>query len=590
MNAENKICQNCKQSFTIEPEDSDFYKKMGVPPPTFCPDCQMQRLMIWRNERSLYKRKDESGKDIISIFSADKPFTVYERKRWWADDWNPLDYGKEYDFSKPFFVQFRELLESMPLESVFNKNAVNSDYCNHTEDMRNCYLSFASIWNENVSYSKLAVKSKDSLDVFSVDKSELMYDSIACEGCYNVSFSKYAYSCRDSAFLTDCRGCSNCFGCVNLRNKSYYIFNRPYTKEEYFEKLKEFDMGSFEGLEKIKAEYSEFIKQYPYRYAHITNCVNSTGEALWNCKNCKWCFDVVDNVENCKYIANGGYNVKDSYHSYGVGLGELMYQVIDTGIGVSKSAFAVVFRNGKDVAYLFDCYDSSNLFGCVGLRKKQYCILNKQYAKEEYEALLPKIIAHMDSMPYVDKRGMVYKHGDFFPSETAPFAYNETIAQEYFPLTKEDAINSGFKWKDPEQRNYQTTIKSDDLPGDIKNVNESILKEVIECRHNQKCDHQCAQAYRIIPDELAFYKRMNLALPRLCPNCRHYERLNQRNPMKLWRRKCQCAGVKSENGVYQNSAAHQHAAEHCPNEFETSYAPDKQEIVYCENCYNSEVA
>jgi hypothetical protein len=82
---------------------------------------------------------------------------------------------------------------------------------------------------------------------------------------------------------------------------------------------------------------------------------------------------------------------------------------------------------------------------------------------------------------------------------------------------------------------------------------------------------------------------MNLPLPRLCPNCRHYQRLKQRNPLKLWKRHCQCAGGKSSNGVYQNTVVHNHGTNPCPNEFETSYSPERPEIIYCEECYLKEV-
>ncbi|MBI4085927.1 MAG: hypothetical protein HY433_01635 [Candidatus Liptonbacteria bacterium] len=589
MTSETKTCQNCKQEFFIEPEDFSFYEKMKVPAPTWCPECQLRRLMAWRNERSLYKREDDSsGKDIISIFSPDKPFTVYERGRWWSDNWDPLSYGMDYDFSKPFFVQFRELLERVPLESLFNKNAVQSDFCNHTEYLKNCYLIFGSAWNENVLYAKGAVKCKDSLDILFGDKSELVYENIGCEECYRVLFSKYSSNCTDSSFLLDCRGCTNCFGCINLRNKSYYIFNKPHSKEDYFKKMSEFELGSFNALEKIKAECKEFFKKYPYRYAHVINSPNSTGDILWDCKNCKWSFDITDNVENCKYLVNGGYNVKDSYCGYGIGVGELMYEVIDTGFGVSRVFSAIVFRNGTDASYVFDCHSSSHLFGCIGLRNKQYCILNKQYSKEQYEELLPRIKEHMNSVPYADSLGRTYKCGEFFPPELSPFAYNETVAQEYYPLTKEEAEKQGYKWKDLEPRNYQITKLPDNLPDHIKDVTGDILNQIIQCAHNQECNDQCTQAFKIIQDELQFYRRMSLPLPRLCPNCRHYERLKQRNPLKLWHRKCQCGGPSSDNSAYINTISHLHGQKHCLNEFETSYAPERPEIIYCEECYNKE--
>jgi hypothetical protein len=172
-------------------------------------------------------------------------------------------------------------------------------------------------------------------------------------------------------------------------------------------------------------------------------------------------------------------------------------------------------------------------------------------------------------MPYIDNKGRIYKYGEFFPSELSPFAYNETIAGEYFPLTKEQAISQGYRWKDREERNYNIDIKNEEIPDDINEVQEDIVNKVIECAHKGECNHQCTEAFKIIPAELQFYKRMNLPLPRFCPNCRHYERLSQRNPLKLWHRQCMKEG--------------------CKNTFETSYAPERPEIVYCESCYNKEI-
>ncbi len=252
----------------------------------------------------------------------------------------------------------------------------------------------------------------------------------------------------------------------------------------------------------------------------------------------------------------------------------------------------MTYPSCRDLSYCRMCHSSNNLFGCVGLKKKQYCIFNKQYTKEEYEQLVPKIIEHMNSMPYVDKKGRVYKYGEFFPPELSPFSYNETIAQEYFPLTKESAIEQGYSWKDPEERNIPITIKSEDLPDHIKDVDDSILKQIISCEHKGTCNEQCTTAFKIIPQELEFYRKMNLPLPRLCPNCRHYQRIKQRNPLKLWKRKCQCQGQianSKEQIVYKNTIVHTHGTEPCPNEFETTYAPDRSEIIYCESCYNSEV-
>ena len=103
MSPEKRICQNCKKSFTIDPEDFAFYAKIKVPPPTWCPECRMVRRMSFRNERSLYRRKCSAPRheeEILSIYSPDKNLVVYDQKYWLSDKWDPIAYGREYDFSK----------------------------------------------------------------------------------------------------------------------------------------------------------------------------------------------------------------------------------------------------------------------------------------------------------------------------------------------------------------------------------------------------------------------------------------------------------------------------------------------------------
>lgn len=588
MKSESRVCQNCKSSFTIEAEDFTFYERIKVPPPTWCPECRMIRRMTWRNERNLYKRKDDFGNEVISIYSADKPLKVYERGYWWSDKWDPMDYGRDYDFSRPFFQQFRELMLEVPAVAVFNSNPVNSDYCNHSGYMKDSYLAFASWECERVLYSDLTLFSKDSMELYAVDKSELCYEVVESSDSYKLFFSQQCVSCSESYFLFDCRNCHNCFGCAGLRNKQYYIFNKPYAKEEYEKKLASFNLSGFKSIQSISERLQELKFSTPVKFARVTKTTNSTGNNIHNIKNCFNCFDLKE-AENCKYLSHG-FNIKDSYDGFGIGLCELLYEGIDTGLkGASRQRFSIVVYASSDTHYCFNCEGSHSLFGCVGLRNKEYCILNKQYSKEDYGKMLERIIHQMNEVPYRDKKGKLYKYGDFFPAELSPFAYNETIAQRYYPLKKEDTLVSGHSWKDSEEKNYKITLDSKNLPDSIKEVDDLVLKETIGCMHDGKCNEQCTSAFKIIPGELEFYRKTNLPLPRLCPNCRFSKRFSLAQPLKLWHRRCYCAGEKSENAVYQNQAAHFHGSNHCPNEFETSYAPDRPEIVYCEQCYQAEV-
>jgi len=573
-----KICQNCKKDFVIESEDFVFYGKMQVPPPTWCPDCRAMRRMTWRNERSLYHNKCAfSRKNVVSMFSPETKLTVYDRDIWWSDKWDATEYSMDYDPSRNFFEQWRELFSRVPLANLGNSNVINSEYGNHLTDCKNCYLSYASFTNENLNYSQGSVNSKDSMDLCDVMNMEFCYEDVLCARCYKLFFSYISDDCMDSMFLTLCANLQHCLGCVNLRHKNYCIFNKQYSKEEYEKKLVEYDLGSYKNLLKFKKEYEDFIKKEPRRFAMIIKSQDVTGDNVFNSKNSKNIFISYGGVEDSKYTMRT-VDMRDGYDGYGIGAGgEFLYEGLDFGVDSARNYFGVLNHRCMDTFYTYMCYSSKDLFGCVGIRSKQFCILNKQYSKEEYEKLIDKIKKDMDANPYIDKKGRTYKFGEFFPPELSPFYYNETIAQDYYPLEKKDADKYGFQWKEKENKNYNIEIKTGNLPDHIKDVSDEIIGKVIECAHKGLCEEQCTEAFKIREDDLRFYRSNSLPLPRLCPNCRHYQRLKQRNPPKLWHRQCMC---EKEN--------HEHKGK-CENEFETSYAPERSEIIYCEKCYQQEV-
>lgn len=581
MSSASVICQNCKNKFVIESDDFAFYERIKVPPPTFCFECRNTRRLAFRNELNLYKRKCGApghSEEILSIYSPDKNLVVYDQKFWWSDGWDPMQYGRNYDFSKPFFEQYLELRNQFPLMSVSNSNATNSDYCNVADQSKDCYLISGSFTCERTFYSNRVGYIKDSSDLYVAHRNELCYDSSHISDCYRVLFSRNCVACSDSWFLYDCRNCQDCFGCTNLRSKSHCVFNEQYTKEGYAEKLKGLNIGSFKEIERNRELFKERYNKAIHKFANILKSADVTGDNIENVKNCKFAFDIADNVEDSKYIHWGGYGSKDAYDSGpGVGMVSLAYEMFDTGIGGSENFFTSVVYGSNDVRYAFNCYSCSHLFGCIGLRGKEYCILNKQYSKEEYERLVPKIIEHMNSMPYLGKQGRNYRYGEFFPVELSPFAYNETVANDYYPHTKEQALAYGYLWKEPEKNSYKTTIAATALPDTIDGVTDAILGEVIECAHKGECNDQCAAAFKITPAELQLYRVLKVPLPRLCFKCRHYRRLRERKPMKLWHRQCMC-----------DMTNHSHE-ERCANEFETSYSPERKEIVYCEQCYQAEV-
>jgi hypothetical protein len=416
------------------------------------------------------------------------------------------------------------------------------------------------------------------VDSFNIKKNELCYELVNSNFNYKCSFLTDSSQCADSSFLFNCSNCLNCFMCTNLRNKSYCIRNEQFSREEYLKKIFDFNLGDIDNFENFKKEFETMGVNSIHLYANIIKSEDCTGNIIENSKNVKESFNVwgCENLKFCAFLMNIH---SDAYDITVAGRGERSYELVTSGGGGGNfdSKFCHRVQGGHNNEYCDICRVSENLFGCVGLTSKSYCILNKQYTKEQYFELKKKILEHMIDMPYVDKKGRVYKYGEYFPIEISQVAYNETLAIEQFPLTKEEALSQGYEWRDVENKDYKNTITTLDLEKNIKDVTDDILKEIILCYHEGNCLHQCTRGYRIIEEELNFYRQMNIPLPKECPNCRYYKRLERRNPWKLWDRQCMCS-----------NESHRHSLK-CSNTFKTNYAPDKPEIVYCKKCYQQEV-
>jgi hypothetical protein len=301
--------------------------------------------------------------------------------------------------------------------------------------------------------------------------------------------------------------------------------------------------------------------------------VNSLGELVSDSKNVRHSF-IVKGGENCSYCDLSGDvkdKIKDSYDVTLTGGASECYETVVADHS-QNNLFCVFSPKSMDVRYTQHCHSGKHLFGCVGMKSNSYCIFNKQYSKEEYEELTGKIIEHMNALPYTDKAGNKYKYGEYFPVELSTFGYNESCAMEELPLTKTETLARGYTWQDNTQHTEnKETLKPEQLPDSINDVTDSILAEVLACT-------SCNRNYKIVPNELLFYKKMAVPIPRKCFYCRHSNRIKKRNPLQLWPRNCMC-----------DKLGHAHGEGKCEVEFETSYAPERPEIVYCEKCYQTEV-
>ncbi|MBU1703353.1 hypothetical protein KJ951_03035 [Patescibacteria group bacterium] len=559
----NKACKQCGSGFEVTDEDLEFYKKVSpvingkrfdIPAPTLCADCRQQRRLTYRNERNLYKRKsDFSGKSLISNYSQDKQYKVYGYDEWWGDGFNPLDYGRDFDFSRPFFEQFAELLKEVPRLYLYNPHSENSEYTNHCYHNKNCYLIFNAAYNEDVYYSSnLIVSCKDCSDCMTAERGERLYECMYIKNCFNSSYLIHCSGCMDSMFLYDCKGCINCFQCWNSRNKKFCIKNKQYSKDEYFELMKLFNSGDHNQLNKAHDDFNKLLQtQAIHKALHVENSENCFGDYIFNSRNVRNTFyaDKCEDITYC-FDALGNKDCMDTYES-SINC-ELQYECYACNES-SNMKFCVLSQFSHGLTYCDYCFHSKYCFGCTGLKKQEYCILNKRYSKEQYEELTCRIIEHMKGTG---------EWGEFFPILLSPFAYNETVAQDFHPMNEYEISDKGWSWKEKgnELKYVENKMQPEAIPSDIKDVDDGILKSAIICESTDRL-------FKIIPKELEFYKKQNLPIPRFHPDERFRRRLIFKNPRKIWKRGCS----------------------KCTNDIYSSYSPDRPEKVYCEKCYLGEV-
>lgn len=524
-------CVQCQQSFAVTDNDQAFYQRIGVPTPTKCPQCRFQLRMSFRNERFLYQRECAlCHQPTLSQYSSDKPYTIYCRTCWWSDQWDPLEYGKTIDWSKPFFPQFAAIKKAVPRIGLLNDaDSENSDFCHRVNRMKNCYMVYDAVDNEDCLYGSGMYGNKDSIDCDYCDRVELCYDCSFCTECYGLQMSRDCLNCRDSQYLVDCIGVSNSLMCVGLRNVQYHYKNKQLTRAE-FERVRK-QSHSVE-------EFEEFTLTIPRRFYNGVNNDDSSGDHLVNTHAVQHSFQVRDS-ESCSYCY-GVHHAKDSYdYTIWGDQAELMYEAHACGGDTSRIWFGNVVWFGHDTTYCDHCLNGAiDCFGCVGLKNQRNCILNKQYTQADYQQQLQKLINHMKETG---------EWGQFFPPALSDFCYNETMAQEFFPLTKGQVLAGGWTWQD-------------NLPGTYGKADP--VKYIFACT-------QCQKNFKLIALELAFYEKQSIPLPQRCPDCRHAARMQYRAPYRLWERQCMNTG--------------------CSNRFQTAYSPERKEIVYCEACYKRSI-
>ncbi|MEK7528649.1 MAG: hypothetical protein AAB592_02700 [Patescibacteria group bacterium] len=315
------------------------------------------------------------------------------------------------------FLKDLELLRyQSPRIALVNIDAENSEYASYCYKNKECYLIYASDYNRDCINCYFIYHCEDCTDSSYCQGSTLCYNCVDMEGCYDCLHSQDCRNCTEVEYSYDMVGCMSCFGCVGLRQKQFHVFNEKVTQEEYKKRLPELRKMT---AEEIMKRVNELRARTPILYMHQLQNENCLGDYVFNSKNCFACFDI-NKCEDCMYM-NNTIECRDCMDCSNFYFdNELSYECV-AGTYCYNCNFCYSVFESQNMEYCEQCYNSSDCFGCIGLKRKQYYILNKPHSKEDYFKKKAEIIAALQ------QEGL---YGEALPS-TYPYA--DSLAATFWP-------------------------------------------------------------------------------------------------------------------------------------------------------------
>ncbi|EKE28166.1 MAG: hypothetical protein ACD_3C00086G0010 [uncultured bacterium (gcode 4)] len=590
---EYRKCKWCNEEFAFYSLQKDIEDKLWVNHKhELCFDCTFRSIFAYRNERHLYKRRsDKTWKSMVSRYPESFEWKVFEAIKLAEEDFSIKDNVKIENLSvNEMWEEFLRLNSEIPEESLVNDGSENSEYANHVWWSKNIYLSTSVYYgSEDILYTDYAFYSKDIVDWAFNIKTTRAYQSINLNNCDNCFYCENLKDSSSCYFSYDLLNCTDCLFSFNLAGKKYHILNKEYSKADYDKKLSEIKekMRSYSWLKEIEKEFQRIKNKTIHKNLFNPNSLNVAWDNITDSKKAIYCFEW-NGIENSLVC---WWDWKDCFWVVWAWM-EVIYNWIRMGWSQKVLASANVLRS-NNVFHSQGINNSSNIIFSKWLQNKQYHILNRELAKEDWEKQKVRIIKEME-----------WRWWEFFPPLLSTFPYNDAVALEWYPVNKiilldrnkkpinEEIFDKDWEWivyvlesdkfiseaildlwweekikikwrtKEVEINipDWIQIIQAIDIPDRIDDIEDDILQKALICEKSWR-------PFRIIKAELEFYIKYGLPIPRIHPDIRHLERLKRKTPKKLYLRKC----------------------DKCESEMLSVYDDNVEFKVYCEDCYNKEV-
>ena len=431
------VCKLTGAKFEISDCEQEAFRSFDLPLPIHSPEERLRRYLAFRNDRNFFWRScNQSGQRVYSSYPASTLFPVVSPEIYYStDEKNSLSYGREFDFNRPFFEQLHELWQAVPRPATSTWKSKNSHAVSNVQGAHGSYLVIDAQDISNCMYSVGLRRCEFCIDCSWVSCSAHCYECIDCHNCSYLCWSLHSRNCSHSRFLRNCTDCQHCLFCEGLEGKSYHVFNKPLSPEEYADFEKRFRFTDQRSLESAQQEFADFLAQRGN--GKVTEGDN--GQESSTAPYSEFCEDV-DCVVRCRWLTNAEHCLEGCGSSGGL---RRAAQFVSVGRNSEELINCVQCYNVSKAMYCFHCEDSSHLFACIGLRNREYCIFNVQYSKDEYQRLLSSLWDYLKSKSI---------WGLFFPPMFSEYSYNRSSAGDHMPLNEIQAAVLRYTWD-----------KSDDL-------------------------------------------------------------------------------------------------------------------------------
>jgi hypothetical protein len=499
-------CEISGKSFVVSDEEISLRRKFGFDDfPHTAPEIRLRHRGAFWQHWNLHRRKcDKTGESMISVYSEKCPYPVWHKDEWMKHAEPP---SRHFDEMKSGFEQMWELFQKCPIPHNVGTGTQNCEYTDDWWYGKNCYLCHSGVDNEDLRYCYRTIKARDSQFCVFTFTSELCADLINCSQCFEVVYGLHCRNCQNSAFLYDCRDCKDCLFCFNLRSKQYCFGNKQLTKEEFEIEKKKWNTSSRKTYDKAKEYFAQMMHTHAWhRAVYVDKCQDSVGSFLENCKNAKDCFFIA-HIEDSVNCLRGDYELRTCLDALGLFRSELLFSTSQVQDRCYDCKLSYNLTQCRAMEYSACCFQCQHCFGCCGLRRKRYCIFNKEYSKEEYEKLRSQIVKKMEKEK---------EWGEFFPGYFAPNPYEESWSGFYFPLSREEQKKFDFREKEEFEKEKKQYLPASSIPDSSQNIPKDILKKVF-------WDEKAKRPFQILKEDIEFSRTLKIPLT----NQHYIERLQE---------------------------------------------------------------